>query len=186
MKYIAHLLIHTKTLQTLFLGYNCINSTGVEQLSRSLLENNTLETLFLGYNDIDTRGVIKFSACLLHNESLTEVYIMGNPIGKEGLYYFKKSILQNTSLTFVLLDEDGDDSTSYPNKIQQEINLHVHWNEVGSLGNLKEIQKLSNKCQETFCILMLILNELEISQDLHWGVVGMLRVKDVVKSGHPG
>jgi len=185
IKDIAHLLLHTKTLQTLFLGYNCITSTGVEQLSRSLLENTTLEILFLGYNNIDTRGIIKFSACLLHNESLTEVYIMGNPIGKEGLYYFKKSVMQNTSLTFVLLDEDGDDSTSYFHKIQQEINLHVHWNEIGSLGDLQKIQKLPNKCRETFSILLLILYELGISQDLHWSVVGMLRVKDIVKSGHP-
>lgn len=182
MKDIANLLLHTKTLNILFLGYNSINSTGIEQLSMSLLINSSLETLFLGYNNIDNKAIIKFSISLLYNESLTDIYLMGNPIGKEGLFYLNKNIINNSTLSLVLVEDDDNNPTCYLHNIQREINIHVYWNEKGSLENLKEIEKLPTNLQDNYFFLILLFNELEISQDLYRIVIEMLKVKDVVIS----
>ena len=85
----------------------------------------------------------------------------------------------NTTITNINLYHNDID-----NDIEEEIDVRTEWNRVGELS-IDKITDLTSTCKYRLLTLILILNTLPICEDMHWVIMGMLKVKDIVDNGNP-
>jgi len=72
------------TLTYLDLSFNALGCEGGIALGSSLQDNKTLRSLLVANNGIDSMACLTICAGILQNEALHMINIDGNPIGDEG------------------------------------------------------------------------------------------------------
>jgi len=68
---------------------------------------------------------------------------------------------------------------------KKKIDNIIGWNYFGSLLPGDDIKNLPSLCKDRVLFIFLILRELPMCDDMHWIIVVMLKVSDVVKGGDP-
>ena len=83
--------------------------------------------------------------------------------------------------TLTVLGVGGNSIGQY---IQDNIDAMTSCNTIGALCR-KEIKTLPPPCQDRVLFILLVLWKFPICDDMHWLIMDMLKVKDVVDGGHP-
>lgn len=177
LKLLATSLETNQHVKKLVVAYNLISDDGATSLAECLTVNTTLLELHLNGNQIGNVGAMALASAFHTNETLTYITMEQNPLTTEGEVELLECLHHNATLTDLWLYQTPS--------IQHEIRFLTYWNQIGGLYNEKCIHKLSISCQNRVVKLGLILGQLPICDDLHWMILNMLKVKDVVKSGNP-
>ena len=204
---LANSLRENSTLTDLNLTYNNIGDEGAIALADSLRENTTLTDLDLYENSVSCNGAMAFAECLHDNSSLIDLYLNNNNIGNDGAKALAEALHHNSSLKTLGLcfNEIGNDGertlsdslchnttitslTLWGNGMDEDIWHHIDamvgWNRVGALSP-DTIVNLPSTCKDRVLAILLVLNVLPICDDMHWIIMSMLMVKDIVNSGKP-
>lgn len=173
------------TLRGLRLSRNNIGTEGAVALAESLKENSTLTHLVLNDNNIGNEGANALSHTLRVNDTLQRLNLNINPIDYEGGNKLLEALKCNATLRKLIVEKGS--------ALQKHIDKLTYWNEWGALGPHNEVkycgyntQTLPQVCQDFKVFLLLVLRQIPICDDLHWLIISMIRVKDLVRSGHPG
>lgn len=175
---LSHKIKHT-ALQWLNLRRNCIGTKGAKALAACLGTTCHLTALNLSDNDISNEGAMELALALRSNETLKTLRLENNNIGMKGATALKEGLLGN--VTLMTMELRGNDISQ---KIQRDIQLLTGWNQIGGL-KYKRRMVLHGSCKERVLWILCLLDQLPICQDLHWIIMEMLRVRDVVDSGDP-
>lgn len=172
---LSHWLQHNPPLKSLFMAYNQIGDDGITALSTSLLQNTTLTSLGLEQNYIHFQGAKALSITIRNNNTLKWINLDPNDINYEGQFMILEATRFNTSLTQL-------DIQLFPkSEIQQEITDITYWNWKEVFG---EKESFPWSYRDHLVYILMLFNDLPICSDLHWMILNMLKVKDVVKYNH--
>lgn len=97
----ANSITHNQSLTYLDLSYNALSSRGGIALGEALSLNRTLQTLYISNNSIDSVACLPLCVGILENTALEYVCFDGNPIGEGGsralmvmCYEYSRLVLQ--------------------------------------------------------------------------------------------
>jgi len=173
-KTLALLLVNNK-VTCLDLSSNAIGNSGIIELSRCLMNNNTLKSLFLDDNKIGNSGVREFARSLYANQSLKSCSLEKNEMDYESEFELLDSVRHNSTLVDLSIHFKESE-------LQEEINDLTEWNIRERNYSLYSDIKFPWSYRDHVIYILMILNQLPIYNDLHWIVITMLKVKDVVKN----
>jgi len=183
---LARALHQNHTLARLNLCENMIGVEGAKAFERCLRVNRTLRYLNLRNNNIGDEGAISLANCLrqnnsiknyaLVNETLTELYLSYNKIGTRGAAALEDAVCHNATLIRLEMD--------YGTNMKMRKRLHelTSWNRLGSICPTN-ISELPLTCKDYFLLILMIMNDLPICDDMHWIIISMLKVWDIVNNG---
>lgn len=175
---LANSLHNIITLACLDLGYNNIGDNGAEELSESLTTNRTLIRLTLCNNNIGSKGILSFIKNILVNDTLQTLHLVGNYVEEKTAILILDAIRHNSTLICLDLFEDY----CY---LQREIDDITCWNSTGSLYPIEKFQMLLEPFQQRTLFILLLLDQLPISNSLHCVIFDLIKVRDVVKDEDP-
>merc|ERR1711862_212487 len=104
---------------------------------------------------------------------------MDNNIGNEGAISLADCLRDNSTLTELDLRGDNIEEKEY-----FAIDTLLGWKHMEPLSPSK-IKRLKPPCQNRVMVILLILNQLPICDHLHWNIMTMLKVRDVVSVARP-
>jgi len=186
MTFLSSYLRNTTLLQQLELNDCQLGNEGVQVLSECLVGNSSIIDIGIAWNKISNRGIYALVDVIYRNETMQEIDMDCNyEIGIEGKLMVLKALNHNNTVTWCFLN----DVTFYfeeRDEIQREVNNICGWNEVGCLSfNKVGNMDLNDSVLRRVVHILLILNEVNICNHLHWIILELLKVKDVVEIGDP-
>jgi len=93
------LLPQVKSLETLNVGFNRINSPGIKLLMKAVLESSSLRSLSVSGNAVDTSAAKSIAYALAYNASLTSLSVVHCKIGTEGLRHIAAGLVSNSRVS---------------------------------------------------------------------------------------
>lgn len=177
---LADCLHENVTLTDISLRLNNISDAGAMTLADAIRGNASLTRLNLMYNNISDVGAMAMANVIRQNSTLISLYLAYNNICDEGALALLEALTQNATITQLYLVGNKIDAID----IQTEIRAMTGWNEVGALcpGNINDFPP---PCKDRVLYILLTLYQLPIDDDLHWHIISMLRVRDIVDCGKP-
>lgn len=172
---LAESLTYNRTIMKLNLMYNDLGDDGACTIATILFRNMTLKHLSLIANDIGDQGAMALADSLRVNAGLTHLYLGQNMIRNEGASALASSLKFNGTIRKLNLNGNrcirGD--------ITYEIDVLIQWNRMGALAH-DSFFSLPPVCQNHVLVILLSLKQLSIADDLHWHIMSLLKVRDVV------
>lgn len=173
--YIKNLLVHNKSIKTLLLARNRIGCQGMETICQGLVRNQTLKFLDLSDNVIhDLQSLI---VVIKENESLQVLDLHDNHVNKKSVKIILESMKHNTTITTLWLNRSDN--------IQGDIDWITGWNSIGNIRGGDILNNLPLSCRDRIVVIVVVLKGFMHQNRLHWIVLNMLQVKNVVKIGYP-
>merc|ERR1719362_1445722 len=188
-------------IQHLLLNHNEIGHSGAKALAESLVVNSTLQQLDLVNNQLGNEGAIAFAECLEKNNSLNHLNLSFNQIGNKGAIAFSHMLFKTKTLEYLYLDyntfnyngkialldavrqnstlKDPIFSIGNETTIYEDVNVITRWNVRCDSGE-HDHENFPFSYRDHILYILMILHQLPISLYLHWKIINMLRVKDVV------
>lgn len=106
MKKLALILKENKTLRSLDLSFNFINSEGAKELAAALKVNQTLTSLDFYWNEMGLEGVKEFASMLKTNRTLTSLDLSWSRIGQEEVKELREALKVNQALISLNLSDN--------------------------------------------------------------------------------
>ena len=89
------LLPQVKSLRTLNIGFNQVNSTGIKLIMKSVLESSSLLSVSISGNTVDTSAAKSIAYALAYNTTLRSLSLVHCKIGTEGQRHITAGIVSN-------------------------------------------------------------------------------------------
>lgn len=90
------LLPQAKSLRTLNVGFNQINSAGIKLVMKSVLESSSLLSVSLSGNTVDSSAAKSIAYALAYNVTLTSLSVVHCKIGAEGQRHITAGLVSNS------------------------------------------------------------------------------------------
>lgn len=179
--HLSNCLVNNTSIIELYLDDNQIGNQGSISLSTSLCQNQCLKVLNMAQNDIEVDGALALSRMMCKNTIMKELWLQWNPIQYKGKIGLLNAMRCNKSIIKCVVhwEEESRDGKE-DHEIQQELNDMTRWNEIEDVYNWTRKSISIWNYRDHIVYIIVILDQMPICSDLHWNIIEMLRVNDVV------
>jgi Ran GTPase-activating protein (RanGAP) involved in mRNA processing and transport len=164
---IAEFINQRSDITILRAGASTVGDVGAEAFADMLKINRTLTSIDLSENDIESKGAIALAAALKDNQKLVSLDINNNDIGDEGVKALADMLKINQTLTSIDLsdsdmDEEGVKALADMLEINQKLtSINLNGNDIGD--DTKALKALADmlKINQTLTSIDLSANGIE-------------------------